>query len=97
MHSATLVHIRVNPTCRERFMEATRINRAASILEAGNLRFDFLQSAEDESLFFLYEVYETADAAKAHKETAHYLAWREAVAPMMSEARRGQPLTVLGI
>ena len=34
-------------------------------------------------------------AAKAHKDTAHYLAWRDAVADMMAEPRRGEPLNGL--
>ena len=35
-----------------------------------------------------------ADAA-AHKTTAHYLAWRDAVADLMAEPRRGEPMNGL--
>jgi quinol monooxygenase YgiN len=34
-------------------------------------------------------VYRTPEAAVAHKETTHYAAWRDAVAPMMAEPRHG--------
>ena len=33
------------------------------------------------------EVYRTADDPAKHKETAHYAAWRDTVAPMMAEPR----------
>jgi (4S)-4-hydroxy-5-phosphonooxypentane-2,3-dione isomerase len=35
----------------------------------------------------LVEVYRDADASAAHKLTAHYAAWRDAVAEMMAEPR----------
>ena len=31
-------------------------------------------------------------AAMAHKDTAHYLAWRERVAPWMEKPRQGIPM-----
>jgi autoinducer 2-degrading protein len=37
----------------------------------------------------LVEIYRDADAAAAHKATGHYPVWRDAVAPMMAEPRRG--------
>ncbi len=38
----------------------------------------------------IYEVFVDAEAAAAHKTTSHYLAWRDRVAPMMAEPRRGE-------
>jgi quinol monooxygenase YgiN len=35
------------------------------------------------------ETYHTPDDPARHKATAHYAAWRDAVAPMMAEPRRG--------
>jgi autoinducer 2-degrading protein len=90
MH-VTLVHVRVLPDQVEAFIAATRANHLASIREPGNLRFDVLQAPEEPARFILYEAYADAHAAAAHKETAHYMAWRETVAPMMAEPRRGEP------
>ncbi|MCS6786436.1 MAG: antibiotic biosynthesis monooxygenase [Thiobacillaceae bacterium] len=90
MH-VTLVHVRVKPEAVAAFIEATRANHLASICEPGNRRFDLLQSPEDPTRFILYEAYVTAEDAAAHKATAHYLAWRDAVADMMAEPRRGEP------
>jgi len=88
MH-VTLVQVRVKPEHVADFIEASRANHQASLREPGNLRFDVLQDASDPARFILYEAYRSADAAAAHKETAHYLAWRERVAPWMAEPRVG--------
>ena len=89
---ATLVHARVKPAAIDAFIAATRANHEASIQEPGNQRFDVLQAPVDPARFILYEAYASAEDAAAHKATAHYLAWREAVADMMDEARRGEPM-----
>ena len=88
----TLVHVRVKSEAIDAFIAATRANHEASIQEPGNRRFDVLQAPDDPARFILYEAYATADDAAAHKETAHYLAWRDAVAGMMAEPRRGEPM-----
>ena len=91
MH-VTLVHVRVKPAAIDAFIAATRANHEASIQEPGNQRFDVLQAPDGPVRFILYEAYASAEDAAAHKATAHYLAWREAVADMMDEARRGEPM-----
>lgn len=91
MH-VTLVHIRVKPESVDAFIAATRANCQAAVGEAGNRRFDLLQSPDDATRFILYEAYETAADAAAHKDTAHYHAWRETVGAMMAEARQGQAM-----
>ena len=91
MH-VTLVHVRVKPESIDAFIAATRANHLAAVDEPGNRRFDVLQSPEDPTRFILYEAYASAADAAAHKATAHYLAWRDAVAPMMAEPRRGEAM-----
>ena len=91
MH-VTLVHVRVKPEAVAGFIAATRANHEASIKEPGNRRFDVLQAPDDPTRFILYEAYASAEAAAAHKQTAHYAAWRDAVAGMMAEPRRGEPM-----
>jgi autoinducer 2-degrading protein len=85
----TLVHVHVRPEHVDAFMDATRANHEASIREPGNIRFDVLRSVEDPDRFVLYEWYVDEDAAKAHKATPHYDAWREAVADWLAEPRYG--------
>ncbi|MEZ5543450.1 MAG: antibiotic biosynthesis monooxygenase [Pseudomonadota bacterium] len=94
MH-VTLVHVRVKPGHVDAFIAATRRNHAAAVQEPGNRRFDVLQSSDDPTRFVLYEAYASAADARAHKDTAHYLAWRDAVADWMAEPRRGDAYTGL--
>jgi len=85
----TLVQVRVREANLQSFIAATHINHEASVREPGNLRFDVLQSAEDPTRFTLVEAYENEAAAAAHKQTAHYLAWRDAVTDWMASPRQG--------
>jgi autoinducer 2-degrading protein len=77
----------VKPEHIGQFIEATVHNHEASVLEKGNLRFDVLQDSDDPGKFLLYEAYESADFAAAHKKTPHYLKWKETVAPWMLKPR----------
>jgi len=87
------VHIKVKPEHIGAFKAATLANARASIREAGIARFDFFQQNDDPANFVLVEVYRTAEAPAAHKATAHYAAWRDAVAPMMAAPRARAELT----
>jgi autoinducer 2-degrading protein len=87
----TLVHVHVKPGHVDDFIRASQANHEASVQEPGNRRFDVLQSADDPTHFILYEAYATAEDAAAHKQTAHYLSWRETVADWMAEPRQGIP------
>lgn len=90
MH-VTLVHVCVAPGREQEFIAATRHNHEHSVREPGCLRFDVLQSPADSTRFLIYEAYRSAEDAAAHKQTAHYAQWRDAVAPWMAEPRRGEP------
>ncbi|HRB96643.1 MAG TPA: antibiotic biosynthesis monooxygenase [Nitrosomonas sp.] len=85
----TIVYVSVKPEKVQAFKEACRSNHENSILEPGNVRFDILQSADDPAKFVFYEAYKTPQDAAAHKQTAHYLAWRDTVADWMAEPRKG--------
>ncbi|MBN1443748.1 MAG: antibiotic biosynthesis monooxygenase [Planctomycetes bacterium] len=91
----TCVLVRVKPDRVDEFIQATIRNHEASIQEPGNLRFDVLQSTEDPTRFTLYEAYESQEAAAAHKQTPHYIQWRDAVADWMAEPRVGKPHGVI--
>ena len=88
MH-VTLVHVQVKPEHINAFIAACRDNHMASISEPGNLRFDVLQAADDPTRFILYEAYASAQSSAAHKQTAHYLHWRDTVADWMAVPRQG--------
>jgi autoinducer 2-degrading protein len=79
------VHVRADRI--DAFKAATIENARNSREEAGVARFDVVQQSADPTRFMLVEVYRSAAAAAAHKETAHYQNWRGIVADMMVEPR----------
>ena len=81
------VHVQVKPDSIEAFREATLANARNSVLEPGIARFDVLQLQEDPTRFVLVEVYRTPEDPARHKETDHYLTWRDAVADLIAEPR----------
>jgi quinol monooxygenase YgiN len=81
------VHVHVKPEFVEAFRRASVENAQNSVREPGIARFDVIQQADDPARFILVEVYRTLEAPAAHKETAHYAAWRDAVANMLAEPR----------
>ncbi|MEM9275787.1 MAG: antibiotic biosynthesis monooxygenase [Cyanobacteria bacterium P01_F01_bin.143] len=91
----TIVQVKVKPEYIQEFIKATKINHQHSVQEPENLRFDVLQAPEDPSKFILYEAYQTESGARAHKQTQHYLTWRETVADWMAEPRQGIPYKVI--
>lgn len=88
MH-VTLVQVQVKPEYVKDFIDVTRDNHLRSVEEPGNRRFDVLQHPEAPTHFILYEAYASAEDAAAHKNTLHYLMWRESVAHMMAKPREG--------
>lgn len=85
----TIVHVYVKKDHVDDFIEATRLNHEASIKETGNRRFDVLQEENTPQKFVLYEAYTSKQEADRHKQTAHYLTWRETVADWMQKPREG--------
>ncbi len=83
------VHVHVKPEAVEAFKQATLENARNSVKETGIARFDVIQQVDDPTKFILVEIYKTADAPAAHKETAHYKRWRDDVMSMMAEPRQG--------
>jgi (4S)-4-hydroxy-5-phosphonooxypentane-2,3-dione isomerase len=85
-----IVSIRVVPGGVEAFKAATLENARASLEEPGIARFDLIADRDDPTRFALIEVYRNEDAPAAHKLTAHYTTWRDAVAPLMASPRTSQ-------
>jgi autoinducer 2-degrading protein len=82
------VDIAVLPDQIDAFLAATEANAVASRDEPGVLRFDMLTDRADPGHVVLVEIYRDEAAAAAHKETSHYLRWRDAVAAMMARPRQ---------
>ena len=87
------VHVHVKPESVEAFKRASIANARESVKEPGIARFELMQQQDDPTKFVLIEAYRTAEAQAAHKETRHYQAWRDTVAPMMAEPRSSVKLS----
>ncbi len=83
------VTVVAKPEMTKSFIQATLDNARNTRQEPGNVRFDVLQAESAPNEFLLYEAYHTADDFVAHQQTEHYLKWREEVADMMAQPRRG--------
>ena len=84
-----IVHVFVHVKSEDidAFKAATIENASNSVREPGVARFDVIQQQDDPNRFVLVEVYRTPDDANSHKETRHYLKWRDTVGSMMVEPR----------
>ncbi|VAW98742.1 Autoinducer 2 (AI-2) modifying protein LsrG [hydrothermal vent metagenome] len=83
----TIVNVHVNQKDIESFIKATELNHLGSIKEPGNVRFDVIQQEANPCKFVLYEAFKTKEDINKHKETSHYLEWRNTVDAMMAETR----------
>ena len=81
------VQIQVKPEHIDAFRAATLINASASRKEAGVVRYDVVQHQDDPTKWALWEIYRNPAGHAAHRETAHYLTWRDTVEPMMAVPR----------
>ena len=82
------VFVHVKPDAVDAFVAATIENARNSVQEPGVVRFDVIRQEDDPTRFVLVEIYRTLADPARHKETAHYLTWRDTVEPMMAEPRR---------
>ena len=89
------VAVHVKSDAVDAFKAATLENARNSVQEPGIVRFDVVQQEDDPTRFLLIEIYRTAADPARHKETPHYLTWRDTVEPMMAEPRRSVKYVVL--
>ncbi len=87
------VQIQVKADQVEAFKAACVENSRHSLLEPGIARFDVLQQNDDPTRFLLVEIYRTAEAPAAHKQTHHYQQWAETVSSMMAGSRSSVKFT----
>ena len=83
------VTVYVKTGLEAQFIDATLANARQTRLEAGNVRFDVLQSETEPGRFLLYEAYKSADDFVRHQQTPHYLTWKQTVADWMDRPRQG--------
>jgi (4S)-4-hydroxy-5-phosphonooxypentane-2,3-dione isomerase len=88
------VDLDILPAEHDNFLAAIKENGAASVKEPGCKRFDIINLASDPNHFFLYEVYESEAALKAHRETDHFKKFAAAAAKMVAK-REARAMSVV--
>jgi (4S)-4-hydroxy-5-phosphonooxypentane-2,3-dione isomerase len=84
---AMWVKVRVKPDERERFLKAIEVDALGSERdEPGCLRFNVLQDAQDQNVYYFFEAYRDEAALEAHRAAPHYAVWRAA-----ADTLDGQP------
>ena len=95
MAITTCVHIWVKPENVDEFLDASIQNHMHSRKEDGNIRFDICQDPVNPCKFLFYEAYLDESSVLAHKESPHYLKWRDSVASFMDQPRKGERFNIL--
>ena len=83
------VKVKVKVELIEDFIAASLIHQHNTLLEKGNLRFDFLQSKAEPTQFLFYEVYESDSDIEIHRQGDSYKTWRKKVDDWMAVPRKG--------
>ncbi len=85
LHTA---HLRVRPEVIDAFYARLRRHAATSVKrEEGCHRFDIFQERSDPTLFLLFEVYDDDDALELHRNSPHYLAFRQDVQDWVTDRK----------
>jgi quinol monooxygenase YgiN len=86
------------PEHREAVEQALRVMVQRSRAEPGNLRYDLFVREGEELAFDLFELYRDEAAVAAHRQSAHYQAYRTATADWLAaptQVRLTRPLDML--
>jgi len=86
------IDIDVVPGQIDSYLAALKENGAASVKEPGCREFDITVSQKDPNHIFILEVYDSADAAQAHRETEHFKKYAATTKDMVAK-RELKPLT----
>src|ERR1700676_3344078 len=74
---AMWVKVRVKPGERERCLKAIQVDSLGSERDEPRcMRFNVLQDAQDQNVYYFYEVYRDEAALEAHRAAPHYAVWR---------------------
>jgi quinol monooxygenase YgiN len=77
------VSIEAKPEQRAVFLALTLADAEESRRDPGVVGWEVLQSVEGPNRFVLHEVYRAREDGLHHLETAHFKAWRAAIAPLI--------------
>jgi quinol monooxygenase YgiN len=84
-----VVELKIDPAQLEQFKAAIRENGETAVrVEPGCRSFSAVFEKDDPTRVLLFEVYDSADAFKAHLETAHFKKYAETTKDMVKSRKR---------
>ena len=86
-----LVFISIKAGHEDEFLRGACANRAGSVQEPGNLRFDMYRNSENACEFLFAEKYDAVEAVTAHRQTPHFLAFFRMLEAVQEFPRRREP------
>ena len=86
-----LVFITVKAGNEDAFIRGARANRAGSVQEPGNLRFDMYRNAENAREFLFAEKYDSIESVTAHRQSPHFLEFFKTLELVQEFPRRREP------
>ena len=92
---AIWVKVRIKPEQRQRFLKAIEVDALGSEQdEPGCLRFNVLRDAQDDTVYYFYEIYKDQAALDAHRAAPHYAVWQAAADTLAGppEITRSEPV-----
>ena len=84
-YHVAVITMKVKNECIDDYIAAIRKNAQCSRKEAGVVSFDVMQKKETPGEFLLVEVYKTPEDQAAHRNTPHFLEFREKAGSLLQE------------
>ena len=84
-YHVAVITMKVKNECIEDYIAAIQKNMRCSRQETGVVSFDVMQKKEAPGEFFLVEVYKTPEDQAAHRNTAHFLEFKEKAGSLLAE------------
>jgi quinol monooxygenase YgiN len=87
------VRVKIQPDKRQQFIDISTPLIAQTNAEPGCLFYSCYQDLADPNLFMFYEEYEDMAAIDYHNQTAHRIAWWQAVQAVLAEPMEAKVLS----
>ena len=93
---AIFATVKLKPGCAAAYMPLIQVDAETALKEEPGCQFfHILASETDTDTVYLYEVYDTEEAFRAHQQSTHFLHYVEETKTLVEE-RIIQPLNVVG-
>jgi len=86
-----IIQLQLQPGQAAAFLAASETAMRHSRAEAGILRFEMFQQADDLAHFLVIETYASEAARAAHLQSEHFVRWKEAILPLLAQPLDSRP------